>query len=76
MCAVSSVGRHGNFFTIQQWKNAIACQLQKCSTQQQLKHLWNAIEHDHTKHNSQYADSVLPFLKKIWEKCQEMTPKV
>ncbi len=61
-------GQFISYRQMEQWKNAVACQLQKCSTQQQLQHLWNAIEHDHTKHNSQYADSVLPFLKKIWTK--------
>jgi hypothetical protein len=62
-------GQFISYRQMEQWKNAIACQLQKSSTQQQLQHLWNEIERDHTKHNSQYADSVLPFLKKIWEKC-------
>jgi hypothetical protein len=69
-------GQFISYRQMEQWKNAVACQLQKCSTQQQLQHLWNAIEHDHTKHNSQYADSVLPFLKKIWTKYQETRPKV
>ncbi len=68
-------GQFISYRQMEQWKNAVACQLQKCSTQQHLQQLWNAIEHDHTKHNSQYADSVLPFLKKIWAKCQETTPK-
>jgi len=62
-------GQFISYRQMEQWKNAIACQLQKCSTQQQLQYLWNAIERDRTKHNSQYADSVLPFLKKIWAKC-------
>ncbi|MEP0834110.1 hypothetical protein NDI48_23380 [Microcoleus sp. AS-A8] len=62
-------GQFISYRQMEQWKNAIACQLQKCSTQQQLQHLWNAIERDHTKHNSQYANSVLPFLKKIRAKC-------
>ena len=62
-------GQFISYRQMEQWKNAIACHLQKCSNQQQLQHLWNAIEHDHTKHNSQYANSVLAFLKKIWEKC-------
>jgi hypothetical protein len=62
-------GQFISYRQMEQWKNAIACQLQKCSTKQQLQHLWNAIELDHTKHNQQYADSVLPFLKKIWAKC-------
>jgi hypothetical protein len=38
--------------------------------------LWNAIAHDNTKHNQQYADSVLPFLKEICTKWQETTQKV
>jgi hypothetical protein len=50
---------------MEQWKNAVACQLEKCSTKQQLQQLWNAILHNPTKHNQQYADSVLPFLKTI-----------
>jgi len=62
-------GQFISYRQMEQWKNAIACQLQKCSTRQQLQHLWNAIERDRTKHNSQYVNSVLPFLKKIWEKC-------
>ncbi len=69
-------GQFISYRQMEQWKNAVACQLQKCSTQQQLQHLWNAIERDCTKHNKQYADSVLPFLKKIWAKCQETTPNV
>jgi hypothetical protein len=60
---------------MQQWRNAIASHIQKCSTWQQLQQLWNLILHDHTKHNSQYDDSVLPFLEKIWTKSQEAIPK-
>lgn len=56
---------------MEQWKNAVACQLQKCLTQEQLQHVWNAIAFDNSKHKQQYADSVLPELKKIWAKCQE-----
>ena len=62
-------GQFISYRQMEQWKNAIACQLQKCSTKQQLQHLWNAIERDSTKHNKQYTDCVLPFLKKIWAKC-------
>jgi hypothetical protein len=58
-------GQFISYRQMEQWKNAVASQLQKCSTNQQLQHLWNAIEHDHTKHNEQYADFILPFLKKI-----------
>ena len=69
-------GQFISYRQMEQWKNAIACQLQKCSTQQQLQHLWNTIEQDHTKHNKQYADAVLPFLKRIWAKCQETSPNL
>jgi hypothetical protein len=69
-------GQFISYRQMEQWKNAVACQLQKCSTKQQLQHLWNAIEYDHTKHNQQYSDSVLPFLKKIWAKCQETISKL
>ncbi len=62
-------GQFISYRQMEQWKNAIACQLQKGSSQQQLQHLWNAIENDHTKHNKQYVNSVLPFLKEIWAKC-------
>ena len=59
-------GQFISYRQMEQWKNAIACQIQKCSTWQQLEHLWNAILHDHTKHNSQYDNSVFSFLEKIW----------
>lgn len=62
-------GQFISYRQMEQWKNAIACQLQKCSTKQQLQHLWNAIENDYTKHNKQYANSVVIFLKTIWAKC-------
>ena len=64
-------GQFISYRQLEQWKNAIACHLQKCTTWEQLEHLWNAITFDHTKHNKQYADSILPFLEKIWLKCQE-----
>jgi hypothetical protein len=67
-------GQFISYRQLEQWKNAIACQLQKCTTWEQLEHLWNAITFDHTKHNKQYADSILPFLEKIWLKCQQAIP--
>jgi|SRR4028118_97138 hypothetical protein len=68
-------GQFISYRKLLQWKNAVACQLQKCSTWEQLKHLWNAIQHDHTKYIKQYGASVLPFLEKIWLKCLEAIPK-
>jgi predicted peptidase len=59
-------GQFISYRQMEQWKNAIACQIQKCSTCQQLEQLWNAILHDHTKHNPQYDNSVFPFLEKLW----------
>jgi hypothetical protein len=64
-------GQFISYRQIEQWKNAIACQLQKCLTQEQLQQIWTAVEFDHTKHQQQYADSILPFLKRIRAKCQE-----
>jgi hypothetical protein len=68
-------GQFISYRQMEQWKNAVACQLQKCSTWEQLKHLWNAVLHDHTKHIKQYDKSVLPFLEKIHAKCQEVIRK-
>lgn len=64
-------GQFISYRQMEQWKNAVACHLQKCSTSSELEHLWNAITFDHTQHNKQYADFVLPFLEKIWLKCLE-----
>jgi hypothetical protein len=64
-----------NYRQLLQWKNAVACHLQKCSTAQQLQHLWNAILYDQTKHIKQYGDRVLPFLEKIYLKCREAIPE-
>jgi hypothetical protein len=51
-----------------QWQNAVACQIQNCSTWQQLRSLWLAIEEDCKKHKKQYDDEHQPFLCKIWTK--------
>lgn len=68
-------GQFISYRQMEQWKNAVACQIQKSTTWQQLEDLWNAITFDHTKYNEQYADGVVPFLEKIWFKCQETIPK-
>jgi hypothetical protein len=60
---------------MEQWKNAVAYHLQKCSTLPELEHLWNAITFDHTKYKKQYLVCVLPFLEKIGLKCIEAIPK-
>jgi hypothetical protein len=53
---------------MEQWKNAVACQIQQCITWQQLEHLWNAIIHDQIKHKLQYEHTVLAFIRKIWNR--------
>jgi uncharacterized protein YpmS len=58
-------GQFISYRQLEQWKNAVACQLQKCSTREQLQQLWNAIIFDHTKHKNQYPVSVIPFLENI-----------
>ncbi|AFZ16545.1 hypothetical protein [Allocoleopsis franciscana] len=68
-------GQFISYRQLEQWKNAVACQLQKCSTREQLQQLWNAITFDHTKHKNQYLISVLPFLENIRFKCLEAIPE-
>lgn len=63
--------RGGQFISyrkLQQWLNAAACQIQNCSTWQQLRLLWLAIAQDYRKHKKQYGDGDYPFLCKIWTK--------
>jgi hypothetical protein len=63
--------RGGQFISyrkLQQWQNAIACQIQNCSSCQELRLLWLAIEQDCKKHNKQYNNKYQPFLSQIWTK--------
>ena len=69
-------GQFISYRQLEQWKNAVACQLQKCSTREQLQHLWNAITFDHTKHKNQYLVSALPLLENIRLQCLEAIPTV
>ncbi len=59
-------GQFISYRQLQQWKNAVACQIQNCSTWEQLRSLWLAIEEDLEKHKKQYDDGHYPFLCKIW----------
>jgi hypothetical protein len=70
-------GQFISYRTLRHWLNAVACQIQKCSTCQQLRSallvrfaqsLWLAFEEDYTKHEKQYSDESYPFLCKIWTK--------
>ncbi|NER30155.1 MAG: hypothetical protein F6J89_21670 [Symploca sp. SIO1C4] len=63
--------RGGQFISyrkLQQWLNATACQIQKCTTWQQLRQLWFAIEADYEKHEKQYQEQSYQFLINIWTK--------
>lgn len=69
---VHRLDRGGQFISyrqLEQWKNAIACQMQQCSTKQELQRLWNALLYDYAKYNQHYDNSVLSSLKKIWTQC-------
>src|SRR4028119_1661402 len=57
-------GQFISYRQLEQWKNAVACQIQNSSTWQQLRSLWLAIEDDYTKHKKQYDDEHYPFLCK------------
>ena len=64
-------GRGGQFISyrqLQQWLNGVAYQIQNCSTWQQLRQLWLAIEEDCKKHNKQYNNQQQQFWCKIWTK--------
>ena len=61
-------GQFISYRRLQHWLNAIACQIQKCSTPQQLRQLWLAIEDDWNKHKKQYDAKSHPFLSQIWTK--------
>ncbi len=61
-------GQFISYRQLRQWLNAVACQIQNCSTWQQLRSLWLEIESDRTKHEKQYEGEHYPFLCKIWTK--------
>jgi len=69
---VHRIDKGGQFISyrqLQQWQNAVACQIQKCTTWQQLRQLWLEIETDKQKHTQQYDDKHYSFLCQIWTKC-------
>jgi hypothetical protein len=59
-------GQFLSYRQLRQWLNAIACQIQNCSTWQQLRQLWSEIEADRTQHHKQYDSKSHPFLSKIY----------
>ncbi|HEY9711166.1 MAG TPA: hypothetical protein V6D48_23360 [Oculatellaceae cyanobacterium] len=61
-------GQFISYRQLEQWQNAVAYQIQNCSTWQQLRSLWLAIEEDYEQHENQYNDEQYQFLCKIWTK--------
>lgn len=71
-------GQFISYRQLQQWRNAAACQMQKCSTWQELQSLWLAIEFDFKRHKEQYNDEHYPFLSQMcvkhWDKLRNNKP--
>jgi hypothetical protein len=68
-------GQFISYRKLQEWQNAVACQIQKCSTRQQLQSLWQMIEKDEKKHKTPYNDDFMPFLLQIWRQCWVKCPE-
>jgi hypothetical protein len=64
-------GQFVSYRKLERWRNAVACQIQKCVTLEELQQLANAIRRDWKKHKKQYEDVVLKFLDRIWQQRQE-----
>ncbi|NEP02840.1 MAG: hypothetical protein F6K58_30160 [Symploca sp. SIO2E9] len=60
--------RGGQFISyrkLEQWKNAVACQIQKCLDIPQLRKLWLDILKDYRKYKKQYSKEIRQFLRQI-----------
>jgi len=68
-------GQFISYRKIKRWRNAVACQIQKCATLLDLEQLASAIRRDWKKHKKQYEDVVLRFLEKIWDQRLEIILK-
>ncbi|NEO34921.1 MAG: hypothetical protein F6J90_00815 [Moorea sp. SIOASIH] len=63
--------RGGQFISyrkLSQWQNAVACQIQQCTTLPALKQLWFSIETDCHKYSKQYSQNYYHFIWPIWRK--------
>ncbi|NER31026.1 MAG: hypothetical protein F6J89_26260 [Symploca sp. SIO1C4] len=64
-------GQFISYRKLEQWKNAVACQIQKCSAIPQLQKLWLDIIKDCRKYKKQYETGSRQFFRKIrlqrWE---------
>ena len=62
-------GQFVSYRKLEKWKNAVACQIQKCTSHQQLDKLWDLIENDRKKYSKQYrVEAFKAFIKKVWNK--------
>jgi hypothetical protein len=61
-------GQFIRYRKLRQWHNAVACQIQNCSTWQQLRQLWLAIQDDYNQYKKQYGDEHYFFLCQFWTK--------
>ena len=59
-------GQFISYRKLRQWLYAVAYQIQNCSTWQQLRSLWLAIEEDCQQHKKQYDQEYHPCVCKIW----------
>ena len=59
-------GQFISYRKLRNWQNAIACQIQKSSTWQQLQKLFSEIVEDSNKHFKQYDEPTYRFLRQIW----------
>lgn len=59
-------GQFLSYRQLQQWRNAVACQIQNCSNWEQLQQIWQAIEIDINKHKMQYNENQQAFLSRMW----------
>lgn len=71
-------GQFISYRKLEQWRNAIACKIQKCSTRQQLQQLWMKVLKDRRKYKKQYDREYLQWLRKFrlahWEKLRQVKP--
>ena len=61
--------RGGQFLSyrkLQKWQNAVACKIQNCTNEKQLKALWLAIKNDGKKYAKQYQQAYYTFVRQIW----------
>ncbi len=65
-------GQFISYRKIERWRNAVACQIQKCASLAELQLLANAIRRDWNKHKKQYEDVVLRFIERIWDQRLEV----